>query len=420
MKYHSALRPGTANSSSGYHNWFTIPLSAGGRSIAIATKQGVPGHSSEDAAQTILSKFLASSLSLSPASSGQHSRSVHFGSGNGMVAVQAALSGFDVVAVDRSVVSAQATERSLEANGIQGTVLHSVLAKPRIADDSIDLVTIRIPADRIGLQMMIAETARVLRPGGRCVLAGENAAGARPAARLLGEVFGNIAVRDQRRGCRLVEAVKPEHSSPDSAVHPILGSAWLDPNCFHRSELQWQADDGAANSLTQFTRPGVFSWEHVDEATDLLANIMEIRSGESVLDLGCGSGGLGTVAALRSGARVTMVDSDADAVRCARQTALHAGAEEVSVMASDITSSLGNRKFEVVVTNPPFHLGKATDLQVPAAFIEDAHEALVSGGRLILVANRTLPYERLISERFGECFCIHDGRRFKILGAARD
>jgi 16S rRNA (guanine1207-N2)-methyltransferase len=38
---------------------------------------------------------------------------------------------------------------------------------------------------------------------------------------------------------------------------------------------------------------------------------------------------------------------------------------------------------------------------------------------LYLVANRTLPYERLIAECFGEVRTAHDGRRFKVIGGVR-
>jgi 16S rRNA (guanine1207-N2)-methyltransferase len=80
---------------------------------------------------------------------------------------------------------------------------------------------------------------------------------------------------------------------------------------------------------------------------------------------------------------------------------------------------VGDERFDVVVTNPPFHQGKATDLTVPLQFIADAHAHLRVGGRLYLVANRTLPYEQAIAERFGTVRTLHDGRRFKVLSAIR-
>jgi 16S rRNA (guanine1207-N2)-methyltransferase len=56
---------------------------------------------------------------------------------------------------------------------------------------------------------------------------------------------------------------------------------------------------------------------------------------------------------------------------------------------------------------------------VPRQFIADAYTHLKVGGRLMLVANRTLPYEQVIADRFGEVRTLHDGRRFKVLGATR-
>jgi 16S rRNA (guanine1207-N2)-methyltransferase len=194
-----------------------------------------------------------------------------------------------------------------------------------------------------------------------------------------------------------------------------LASPFLDHDTFR--ELQVQLAD---RELTLFTRPGVFSWDALDEATAILADAMRIGAGESVLDLGCGAGALGTLAALQSrGGSVVMVDADAEAVRCATRTAERAGAENVEVLASDVGGAVLDRRFDAVVTNPPFHIGKSTDLDVPRQFIEDAWATLRDAGRLYLVANRTLPYERMIAERFGEVRTLHDGARFKVLGAFR-
>jgi len=52
-------------------------------------------------------------------------------------------------------------------------------------------------------------------------------------------------------------------------------------------------------------------------------------------------------------------------------------------------------------------------------FISDAHAVLVPGGRMLLVANRTLPYEQSIKHRFGNVTNLHDGPRFKVLAAIR-
>jgi 16S rRNA (guanine1207-N2)-methyltransferase len=84
---------------------------------------------------------------------------------------------------------------------------------------------------------------------------------------------------------------------------------------------------------------------------------------------------------------------------------------------SDVAEAVIDERFDLVVTNPPFHVGKQTELSVPMQFIEDAWEVLAPGGQLFLVANRTLPYETPIRRRFGNALMVHDGRRFKVLTA---
>ena len=63
--------------------------------------------------------------------------------------------------------------------------------------------------------------------------------------------------------------------------------------------------------------------------------------------------------------------------------------------------------------NPPFHaglnMGRAAEPNIGRRFIEVAASTLISGGRLLMVANRTLPYEDILKHAF---------RRFQVLGEA--
>lgn len=371
--------------------------------------------------------------------------SVHLGAGNGLVPAVAARLGFFPVAFDRSIVNATATAKTLTAlcssgtpdNGLcderievsacdslsrldtraAGVVFHRVMPGAVVPDQSCKMVTVRIPTDKVGVQMAVAEAYRVLEPGGVCLLAGGNHEGVKPAVRLLEAVFGNSTLVAQHSGFRLARAQRMDGLS----IHHIFDLPWLNVELFHEMGMSYGQSDDAVRDIQLFSRPGVFSWEHPDEATSLLAGCMKIQPGERVLDLGCGSGALGTIAALESGEQAMLLDADADAVRCARHTARAAGiADGVEVMASDVALAVDDRRFDVVVTNPPFHVGKSTDLTLPEAFIEEAWSTLEPGGRIVLVANRTLPYEGLLKNRFGTIRVLHDGQRFKVLGGRRD
>ncbi len=422
-----------------YRQWLSAPVRVGDAIITVATKPGVSGHGGEDPAARMLAEAIPSAKACLPTmglASGhadipgaQHEDlpvSVHLHAGNGLVPAVAAARGFQVIACDRSKPNATASARTLAHSAATSAVVHHIAVPgTRIPDGGASLVTIRIPMDRLGVQLAVAEAFRALAIGGTCLLAGANNEGAKPAARLLQAVFGNGSVEAQHSSHRLVRATKESLTPVDSTLTTLR---WLDVEQFHETRLPVAPLENAEvatlsgtphAAVTLSTRPGVFSWEHADEATTLLIATMNIRRGDRVLDLGCGAGALGVVAAGRSQARVVMVDSDADAVRCAERTARMAGVSNVEVRASDVAEAVDGESFDVVITNPPFHLGKATDLAVPQAFIDEAYRALAPGGRLYLVANRTLPYERLIHARFGEVRVAHDGRRFKVLGAVR-
>lgn len=394
--------------SSTYTTWQLGPARAGDVTVRVASKPGVYAHGEVDPAAFMLAEAIAGTWDVADA--GARGRSLHWASGNGFVPAVAAACGFAVTALDRYAGNAMASTRTLD--GVpHAAVLHAAIAGDAVPAGSCDLVSIRIPTDKLGVQLAVAEAFRVLRVGGTCILAGANDEGAKPAAKLLERVFGHARLDAQHSGHRLLTARKLTDTAADADA---VASPWLDAAHFHQVPVET-----GGTAFTLFTRPGVFSWEHLDEATDLLCGIMRIGAGDTVLDLGCGAGALGVVAARHGATRVLLLDADADAVRCAARTAAEAACAAIEVRASDVADAAHDERFDVVVSNPPFHLGKGTDLHIPRAFIEQSYDRLRPGGRLYLVANRTLPYEWLIEERFGEVRTAHDGRRFKVIGAVR-
>jgi 16S rRNA (guanine1207-N2)-methyltransferase len=109
-----------------------------------------------------------------------------------------------------------------------------------------------------------------------------------------------------------------------------------------------------------------------------------------------------------------MVDVDTEAVRCARHTIERAGISNARALATDVATGVDG-PFDVILSNPPFHVGKHTALEVPRQFILDARSRLAPGGVLWLVANRTLPYESVMHDAFGQVEMVRDGARFKVL-----
>jgi 16S rRNA (guanine1207-N2)-methyltransferase len=167
------------------------------------------------------------------------------------------------------------------------------------------------------------------------------------------------------------------------------------------------------------TPPGVFSHGELDAGTRALIETMVIRPGETVLDLGCGSGVVGVVAAQVAG-RVVCVDSSAVALKTTRATlALNDVAASAQVLASDCAWVVRDVRFDVVVTNPPFHQGLGVEYDVARQFVRDAAYVLNPGGRLYLVAHRFIRYERVSKGLFSCVRTAYEDNRFRVLEAIK-
>ena len=381
-------------------------MDVAGTQYVVATKPGVPAHGVTDTASILL---------------GHHVRIatddtvLYMNSGNGLAPLVGSKTGRAkrIISTDRNIVSIEAARRTLLANS-GGSV--EVIAGHGASgiDQSVvaDAVAIRIPHEKLALVQLLHDAFGILGIGGVCYISGANNEGIKSATKLLERAFGNSTLLAYDSGHRIVSAVK---ESDIPADHEGFESPFLPSDAFNEIEVNLRDQ-----RFMIYSRPGVFSWDHLDEATELLAGHMMVLPGASVLDLGCGSGPLGILASrLSGGGQLAMVDADVEAVRSAAKSAEAAGVTNYRALHSDVAGAVIDERFELVVTNPPFHVGKQTELSVPMQFIEDAWEVLQPGGQLFLVANRTLPYEAPIKRRFGNVLMVHDGRRFKVLTATK-
>ncbi len=131
------------------------------------------------------------------------------------------------------------------------------------------------------------------------------------------------------------------------------------------------------------TSRGVFSSKRVDNGTRLLAETMLLPEGGRLLDMGCGIGILGIVAAReRPCLEVVMTDINQRAVELTRLNAKRNKALNISVHEGFLYEPLGDAMFDTIVSNPPISAGMR---KVVFPLVEGAKERLVEGGTLQLV-----------------------------------
>ena len=155
--------------------------------------------------------------------------------------------------------------------------------------------------------------------------------------------------------------------------------------------------------LTLTSDRGVFSHGRLDDGTLRLLKKMELPETGDFLDLGCGYGVIGLVAAkLRPDAQVTMVDINERATKLATDNAQANGIGNVDVLTGDAPQVLGERQFDVILCNPPVRVGKPKLYEL----IADAAERLRPGGVLWMVIHTrqgAKSHLREVAPMFSEC-----------------
>lgn len=273
------------------------------------------------------------------------------------------------------------------------------------ADETFSLVLLLPPRQRDEARALFARALQHVAPGGVVLAAMPNAEGAKSGEADLAKLAGAVQHQSKHK-CRVF------WSSPDTSV---LDRAPL---------ADWLALDAPRDIADGYvSRPGLFAWDRIDRASALLAEHLPADLHGRVADLGAGYGYLSTQLIARC-PRVEAVDlyeAEARALEPARinlARAAHACGREVAVAVHwhDVTRGLA-RRYDAIVSNPPFHQGRADLPELGRAFIVSAAEALVPDGRLLIVANRHLPYEAVLASRFHDVRTRVVREGFKVIEA---
>ena len=165
------------------------------------------------------------------------------------------------------------------------------------------------------------------------------------------------------------------------------------------------------------TRPGVFSAEKIDKGSEALVAALPQDLKGHVTDLGAGWGYLSRALLERPDVTgLDLVEADHVALDCARRNVPDPRAR---FFWDDATTFEPRALSDVVVMNPPFHQGRAGLPELGRAFIRSAARILKPTGRLIMVANRHLPYEQELASCFGQVEDLGGTPGFKLLSGAK-
>ncbi len=273
-------------------------------------------------------------------------------------------------------------------------------AVPRISSGGFDFV-LCLPSKQ--KQAALADVARglsLLREGGVLVCAGRGDAGAASIAKTVKRSVGTFGEASKHH-CRVFWLRRGD-------ALPACCAEWLAA-----------AEPRFVDAIGGVSAPGVFGWDRVDVGSRLLAETLDDRIGGRVADFGAGWGYLSREILARCPrvAALDVVEADAAALDAARRNLAAPGGVAPSFRWHDVACEPGLGPYDWVVSNPPFHAGKDADPEIGRAFIRAARAALAPGGRVLLVANRHLPYEAAIDAAFKDRVTVAETPAFKVIEA---
>ncbi|MBB3086373.1 class I SAM-dependent methyltransferase [Geodermatophilus sabuli] len=214
--------------------------------------------------------------------------------------------------------------------------------------------------------------------------------------------FTDVSATLARQKSRVLVARGPragvQPSFPRRQVHPDLG-------------------------LTVCAHGAAFAGTRVDVGTRALLATLDRMAPDAAtaLDLGCGTGVLATALALaRPAVRVTAGDQSAAAVASARATAEANGvAGRVRVTRDDAAAGVADASTDLVVCNPPFHVGAAVVTGAADRLFAAAGRVLRPGGELWTVYNNQLPHRAALRRLVGPTRVAAADRRFTVTVSTR-
>lgn len=291
-----------------------------------------------------------------------------------------------------------------DADALQRAGLTS---SPKVADGSHARVLLLLPRQRDQSRALLARGLACLAPDGVLVASLANNEGARSAEADLSRLAGSVQSLSKNK-CRVFWV-----AARDATIDRDLQASWL--------ELDSPRPIADGRFLS---RPGLFAWDRIDEASAMLAACLPNDLHGRGADLGAGFGFLASEVLQRrpAVASLDLYEADHAALELARQNLDRLDRAnpkaKVGFHWHDVSSGLPGR-YDFIITNPPFHQGRADLPELGRAFIAAAATALLPGGRLWLVANRHLPYEAELASGFAKVRVVELRDGFKVIEAVK-
>ncbi|QIS06115.1 methyltransferase [Nocardia brasiliensis] len=268
--------------------------------------------------------------------------------------------------------------------------------------DGVRVVLLRLPRALAGLSEVADAIARYADPEVVVFAGGRDKYLTKSMNEVLAQSFSEVRASRGRQKSRtlLVTGPKPVGSPP----FPV------------RDRLDDLDIDVVAHGAA-------FSGARLDIGTRFLLQHLKWMKPDAreAIDLGCGTGILAVaLAKARPAIKVVGTDQSAAAVASARATVVvNEVADRVSVVRDDAMSSAAANSADLVLCNPPFHVGAAVHTGSAIKMFAETGRVLRPGGELWTVFNSHLNYRGVIERMVGHTDVVGRNRKFTVTRSVR-
>lgn len=297
-------------------------------------------------------------------------------------------------------------ELALAANaasvGLADTYRSLDLAAPLVAGARV--VLLQLPRSLAALEEIAALIARHADATVAVVAGGRVKHMTTAMTDVLRRHFARVDASLARQKSRVLRAQGP-------VADTVPADAWPHRE-FHADLGLWVCAHGAA-----------FAGTSVDIGTRFLLEYLPRMKSDaaSAIDLGCGTGLLAAALAVsRPTMNVVATDQSAAAVASARATMNANGvADRLHVVRDDALGSRQDASAELILLNPPFHIGASVHAGIALKLFEDAARVLAPGGELWTVWNSHLGYRPALARIVGPTEQVGRNAKFTVTVSTR-
>jgi len=303
-----------------------------------------------------------------------------------------------------SFLSKTAIYENLKSNSIDSSLVTFVNQTQDSIESStiFDLVIIRVPKHNSLLEFQLQTIRDFIGDNTLIVAAGMSKDIHKSNLKIFENTLGTTSTTLAIKKARLI------FCKPDLGAHST--------STVKKMISQFSVDN---LNLTVVGMPGVFSRDNLDIGSRVLLNYLPKTQGrQKMIDLGCGTGILGTAAAMNNPElEVTFTDESWLAVESARKTFeinCNSTNRKVSFRTTDVLGGIAENDYDFVLCNPPFHQQNVQTLSIANKMFKESANKLKKNGELRVVANRHLKYRPILNSYFNQVDIISNDSKFVV------